>query len=166
MIIGMIGEGKKKGKGRREKKKEKKKKRKKREREREKKEREREKKKKKKKSTLVSTHGEGSTQNLGGSSRATRDSNDFLDLASLFIYKKEGREGERGGREVRKKRVEWVEKKKRKKVKKKKKKKKKIKTSLRRTASSTAISQKGFIAILTLSVTTPVFSPFTRILAA
>ncbi len=35
---------------------------------------------------------------------------------------------------------------------------------LRRTASSTAISQKGFIDILTLARSTPVWSGFTRAL--
>ena len=36
--------------------------------------------------------------------------------------------------------------------------------SLRRSASSTAISSKGFMDILTLAVSTPVSSDFTRIL--
>ncbi len=36
--------------------------------------------------------------------------------------------------------------------------------SLRRTASSTPISSKGFIDILTLAVSTPVLSGLTRIL--
>ena len=36
--------------------------------------------------------------------------------------------------------------------------------SFRRTASSTAISQKGFIDILTLARSTPVWSDFTRAL--
>jgi hypothetical protein len=38
--------------------------------------------------------------------------------------------------------------------------------SLRRTASSTAISQKGFMDIFTLAISTPVLAAFTRTLTA